>query len=80
MSQGSHLCAGSHDITKSSRPLMKTPIDIAQDVWICADSFVGPGVVIGRGAIAGARSVVMRNIDCGDVVVGNPARSTKRSS
>jgi putative colanic acid biosynthesis acetyltransferase WcaF len=75
ISQGSHICAGTHDISKLSRPLLKKPIEIRQDVWVCADSFIGPGVTIGRGAIAGARSVVVRDVDAGDTVVGNPARS-----
>jgi len=77
ISQGSHICAGTHDITKSSRPLLKTPIEIKEDVWVCADSFVGPGVIIGKGAIAGARSVVVRDVNPGDTVVGNPAKSIR---
>lgn len=76
ISQGSHICAGTHDISKPSRPLVKTPIEIKQDVWVCADSFIGPGVTIGNGAIAGARSVVVKNVNSGDTVVGNPAKST----
>lgn len=78
VSQGAHLCAGSHDYRDPKLPLVKLPIVIGADVWVCADAFVGPGVSIGPGAIAGARSVVMSNVADDLIVVGNPARVIKR--
>lgn len=78
ISQGAHLCAGSHDVSRPDRPLVKAPITVASDVWIAADAFIGPNVNIGRGAIAGARSVVVRDVDPGCVVVGNPARIIRK--
>ncbi|WP_249275996.1 acetyltransferase [Rhodobacter sp. JA431] len=74
VSQGAHLCAGSHDISKPDRPLIRPPIKIEQDAWIAADAFVGPGVTIGAGAIVGARAVAMRDVAPRTIVVGNPAR------
>ena len=77
VSQGAHICAGTHDISRPDRPLLKTPVTIADDVWIAADAFVGPGVTVGAGAIVGARSVVMKDVEPGCVVAGNPARKIR---
>jgi len=77
ISQRVHLCAGSHDYTKPDLPLLKPSIIIGDYAWICADVFVGPGVTIGEGVIAGARSVVIKNISDWHVVAGNPAHFIK---
>lgn len=74
VSQNAHLCAGSHDYRDPAMPLLKTPITIGDGCWICADAFVGPGVTLGDGAIAGARAVVVANVPAGEIVAGNPAR------
>ena len=74
VSQGAHLCAGTHDYRDPGMPLMKSPIAIGHDAWICADAFVGPGVRVGSGAIVGARAVVMKDVASRVVVAGNPAR------
>lgn len=80
ISQGAHLCAGTHDLTDPSRPLLKPPITIGDDAWICADAFVGPGVTVGSGAILGARAVAMRDVAPNTIMVGNPARQITRRS
>lgn len=74
ISQGAHLCAGTHDYSDPTMPLLKPPIVICDDAWICADAFVGPGVTIGPRAIVGARAVVVKNVPQDAVVAGNPAR------
>lgn len=74
ISQGAHLCAGSHDWRDPTMPLLKLPIEVGSDVWICADAFIGPGVSVGDGAIVGARAVVVRNVSSHLIVAGNPAR------
>lgn len=74
VSQGAHLCAGTHDWRDPARPLLKPPVTIGADAWICADAFVGPGVTVGPGAIAGARAVVMKDVPADAIVAGNPAR------
>jgi len=78
VSQGAHLCAGTHDIAQSDRPLVKSPIRIGSDAWIAADAFVGPGVTVGAGAVVGARAVVMKDVEPGHIVVGNPARTIRK--
>lgn len=72
ISQNAHLCAGTHDWRNPARPLLKTPIQIGADAWICADAFVGPGVRIGSGAILGARSVAMKDLASDHIGIGNP--------
>jgi putative colanic acid biosynthesis acetyltransferase WcaF len=74
VSQRAHLCAGTHDHTRVDMPLLRPPIVIGDRAWICADAFVGPGVVIGEGAVVGARAVAMRDVPPWIVVAGNPAR------
>lgn len=78
VSQGAHLCAGSHNWRDPAMPLTKPPIRIGSDVWICADVFVGPNVSVGDQSIVGARSVVTKNIDNNIVVGGNPAQVITR--
>jgi putative colanic acid biosynthesis acetyltransferase WcaF len=46
-------------------------------VWICADAFIGPAVVIHEGAVVGARSAVFQDVEPWSVVGGNPARKLK---
>jgi len=77
ISQGVHICAGSHDYSRADRPLLKPPVTVGDDTWIAADAFIGPGVTVGRGTIVGARSVVMKDIGDQVIVAGNPARVIK---
>jgi putative colanic acid biosynthesis acetyltransferase WcaF len=78
ISQRAHLCAGTHDYTRPDLPLLKPPIVIKDQAWICADAFVGPNVVVGEGAVVGARAVVIKNVEPWVVVAGNPAREIKK--
>lgn len=77
ISHKAHLCAGTHDYADPALPLVREAIAIGDDAWVCADAFVGPGVRIGRGAVVGARAVVVRDVDDWSVVAGNPARHVK---
>jgi len=78
VSHGAHVCAGTHDHTKPDFPLLRPPIIVGPEAWICADAFVGPGVTIGEGAIVGARAVAMKDVRPWTIVIGNPARETQR--
>lgn len=74
ISQRAHLCGGTHEFRDPAMPLVKAPIWIGDDAWVCADTFVGPGVRIGSRAIAAARAVVVKEVAAGHIVAGNPAR------
>ena len=51
---------------------------VENDVWLAADTFVGPDVTVGEGAILGARAVAMKNLDPQTVYAGNPAAIIKK--
>jgi putative colanic acid biosynthesis acetyltransferase WcaF len=74
VSQHAHLCAGTHDHRRADLPLVKAPITVGEGAWICADAFVGPGVVVGDHAIVGARAVAVGEVAPWTIVGGNPAR------
>lgn len=77
ISQNCHLCAGTHDFTRWSMPLLTPPIVIGENAWIGADVFVGPGVTIGERCVVGARSVVIRDLPPRKICVGHPCRPVK---
>ena len=77
VSQLAHLCAGTHDYTSPNMTLVKSPITIGDDAWICADAFIGPGVAIGDGAVVGARAAVFKDVPPWSIVGGNPAQFIK---
>lgn len=54
------------------------PIRIGRAAWIGFDVCILPGVSIGDGAIVGARSVVLENVEPYTIVGGNPARFVRR--
>jgi len=74
ISQRAHLCGGTHDHRDPALPLIKSPITIGDDCWVCADAFVGPGVIVGEQAVVAARAVVVQAVNVGEIVGGNPAR------
>jgi putative colanic acid biosynthesis acetyltransferase WcaF len=78
ISQGAHLCGGSHDHNADNFQLFAKSISLAENVWICADAFLGPGVEIAEGVVVGARSVVVRSItQKWSVHAGFPAKFVK---
>ena len=78
VSQGAHICAGTHDWRHPAMPLAKPPIEVGADVWVCADAFIGPGVTVGDGAIIGARAVVTKDVAPFTLMAGNPAQEIGR--
>jgi putative colanic acid biosynthesis acetyltransferase WcaF len=78
VSQRAYLCAGTHDLTHISRPLVRAEISVGDGVWICANAFIGPSVSIGDNAVVGACAVVVRSVEATCTVAGNPARVVGR--
>ncbi len=77
VSQGAHLCSGTHDYEHPGFPLLTRPISIGAEVWLAAECFVHPGVTVGEGAVVGARSVVVKDLPPWMVCAGNPAKPLK---
>jgi putative colanic acid biosynthesis acetyltransferase WcaF len=77
ISQRVHLCAGTHDYKSPAMTLLKPPIEIGNDVWVCADAFVGPNIKIAESAIVAAASVVVKDVGASQIVGGNPAKLIK---
>lgn len=77
VSQGAHICAGTHDYTRHGSPLVAMPIQICDLAWVAAEAFVHPGVTIGEGCIVGARSVVTKDMPAWMVCAGHPCKPLK---
>lgn len=77
VSQGAHLCAGTHDYEDPKFQLYALPITIGAHVWICTEAFVGPGVEISEGSVIGARAVVTQSMPAWTVCAGNPCKPIK---
>ncbi len=73
ISQKAFLCTGSHDFRKETFDLQTRPITVGDQVWIAAQTFIAPGVSIGRGSMICAGSVVIEDISPCSIVRGNPA-------
>jgi len=73
ISQGAHLCTGTHDIEDPDFQLYAKPIHIGTKAWIAAEAFIGPGVTVHDGAVVGARAVLFKDAKSNGVYVGNPA-------
>lgn len=78
VSQGAHLCAGTHDIHDPAFQITARPISIGSDVWLAAECFVGPGVTIGDGAILAARAVAFHDLAARSIYLGNPATMVRK--
>ena len=77
VSQGAHLCTGSHDYKSDSFQLFAKPIEIGAGAWVCAEVFVHPGVKIGDRSVVSARSVVKEDLPPDMVCSGNPCSPIK---
>ena len=77
ISQDVTICASTHDYNKRDHPLILKNVEIGNRVWLCAESFVGPGVQVFDGAVLGARAVAKRNLSSWSVYDGNPCNKLK---
>lgn len=66
------------DASIDSQTAVSAPIEIGNDVFIGANSYIGKGVTIGDRAIIAAGSVVVKSIPEDEIWGGNPAKFIKR--
>ena len=79
VSQGAHLCPGSHDFNDPKFPMVSAPLTIEDQVWIATEAFVGGmGITIKQGAVVGARACVFKDVEPWTIVGGNPAKYIKK--
>lgn len=73
------LRAADHSYFETDKPIRQqghvgAPIIIDDDVWIGANTVILKGVHVKKGAVVGAGSVVVRDVDAFSVVAGSPAK------
>lgn len=74
ISQRSYICTGDHDMNSISFDIRARDVVIEDEVWLCTDVFVAPGVSICSGVVVGARSSVFKNLTKTGVYNGSPAK------
>lgn len=77
VSQSTYICSGSHDFKSPSFDIFAKPVHIESEAWLASDVFVSPGVRIGRGAVVGARSLVLHDLPEMMLCVGHPAKAVR---
>lgn len=70
------LISNNHDLYDRA-VLTCRPVRICKGAWIGAGAQIMPGVRVGRYAVVGAGSIVTKDVEDYQVVVGNPARPIK---
>ncbi|WP_207427309.1 DapH/DapD/GlmU-related protein [Pedobacter sp. SYSU D00535] len=65
-------------IPPSEQKVVTSPIHIADNVWIGANSVITAGTSVGKHSVIGAGSVVTKDVPEYSVAVGNPARIIKK--
>ncbi len=60
-------------------PHVHKPIAIGDGVWIGADAIILGGVTIGPGSVIGAGAVVSKDVPANSIVIGQPARIRGRT-
>lgn len=79
INDGVEILTASHDVGDPHWKEIKAQVVIEDYVWIGTSAMILPGVRIGRGAVVGARAVVSKSVEPGNIVVGNPAKPISRT-
>jgi putative colanic acid biosynthesis acetyltransferase WcaF len=78
LSQGVYLCTGNHDWNHPHFQLKPAPIQIESGSWIAAKAIIGPGVVVGQGAVLCLGSVASQSLEPMTIYAGNPSLPIKK--
>ena len=73
ISQRAHLCASTHRVDDPDFQLECRPIVLGERCWVATEAFVGPGVMMGDGAVLGARAALVEDAAADGIFRGNPA-------
>jgi len=74
VSQYARLIAASHAIDSPNFHLVRRPIVLESESWVCAYAYIGMGVTVGRGAVVAATATVVKSVEPWAIVGGNPAQ------
>jgi putative colanic acid biosynthesis acetyltransferase WcaF len=74
VSQHCYLAAATHDYTQPTFDMVAKAITIETEAWLATRVFVAPGVTVGRGAVVGACSVVLKDLPAMTICAGHPAK------
>lgn len=69
-----HICAGTHDMTDSTFPLLRPPITIGAGSFVGLDAYIGPGVRLGRDCRVWPRTSVYKSAPANTHLAGSPGR------
>jgi len=72
--RAAHICAGTHDVDDIHFQLKAFPITIGRGALVSTRAFVGPGVVIGDGAVLEAMGCAFGDLEPWTINAGNPAK------
>jgi len=84
LGSGVHIYVHNHKFDDCSTPIIdqghypSKPVLLEKGSWIGAGAIILPGVTIGRNAVVGAGSVVVKDVPAFTIAVGNPARVSRR--
>ncbi len=78
ISQGVYICTGSHDWRKRTFDLIVKPVKIGDGAWLASRSVVGPGVLVGEGAVLSLGSVTTSDLAAWGIYQGFPATLVAR--
>ena len=76
------LGTASHRVPGSGKEILAAghehaPIALGRDCWVGAHACILPGVVLGEGAVVGAGTVVTKDVESGEIVVGQASRTIR---
>ena len=77
VSQHCYLATAYHDYTQPTFDMVGSFVIVEPEAWLATRVFVAPGVTVGRGAVVGACSVVLKDVPAMMVSAGNPAKPIK---
>lgn len=72
------IITAQHKLQSSDFEYVEKFTEIKDYVWIGTGAIILPGITIETGAVIGAGSVISRNVNAFDVVIGNPQRTIKK--
>lgn len=77
VSQRAFLCGGNHDYKEPTFRYRNGPIVLEDEAWVGAQTFIAPNVIIEKGAVVTAGSIVYQSQPADKVCSGNPCKPIK---